>query len=62
MPNGHILKTLAHFDNILNVFSMIPKFFIVITTQLFRHMSGTTLEIFEMLSCKHMLGKWQNNI
>jgi len=44
MPNGHILKTLAHFDDILNVFSMIPKFFIVITIQLFGHMSGTFQE------------------
>jgi len=70
MPNGHILKTLARFDHIVNVFSMILKFFIVITIQLFGHMSGThvrnisgtTLEIFEMLSCEHMLGKWQSNI
>jgi len=62
MPNGHILKTLARFDDILNVFSMIPKFFIVITIQLFRHMSGTFWTTILNVMSDNMLGKWQSNI
>jgi len=61
MPNGHILKTLARFDHIVNVFSMILKFFIVIIIQLFGHMSGTFQEQpWKYLKCYFVNTCWTN--